>query len=149
MEKQLQQGIFPVKNGRKVSCMKSAVFKGKNVPRSSMDKQRSAMPNRHQLQSDRRHLFGNMITQTSSDLSNANHRTGVSFSFSKKAYLKLESSASVFSENTDDTHDCSKSPTYKVKRTVENCKCGRFASNDADLMKEEAVLSASNLEGFF
>ncbi|NP_001156695.1 zinc finger protein 804B [Mus musculus] len=148
MEKQLQQGIFPVKNGRKVSCMKSAVFKGKNVPRSSMDKERSAMPNRHQLQSDRRHLFGNMITQTSSDLSNANHRTGVSFSFSKKAYLKLESSASVFSENTDDTHDCSKSPTYKVKRTVENCKCGRFASNDADLMKEEAVLSASNLEGF-
>ncbi|GAB1289397.1 Zinc finger protein 804B [Apodemus speciosus] len=147
MEKQLQQGIFPVKNGRKVSCMKNALLKGKNVPRSTLDKQRSAVPNRQQLQTDRRHLFGNMITQTSSDLSNANHRTGVSFSFSKKAYLKLESSASVFSENTDDTHDCNKSPTYKVKRTVENCKCCRFAKDDADLTKEEGVLSSSHQEG--
>ncbi|XP_052028368.1 zinc finger protein 804B [Apodemus sylvaticus] len=147
MEKQLQQGIFPVKNGRKVSCMKSALLKGKNVPRSTMDKQRSSMPNRQQLQTDRRHLFGNMITQTSSDLSNANHRAGVSFSFSKKAYLKLESSASVFSENTDDAHDCNKSPTCKVKRRVENCNCCRFAKDDADLTKEEGVLSSSHLEG--
>ncbi|XP_031235838.1 zinc finger protein 804B [Mastomys coucha] len=147
MEKQLQQGIFPVKNGRKVSCMKSALLKGKNVPRSAMDKHRSAMPNRQQVQSDRRHLFGNMITQTSSDLTNASHRTGVSFSFSKKAYLKLESSASVFSENTDDMHDCNKSPTCKVKQTVENCKCCRFANDDADLTKEEGVLSSSHLEG--
>lgn len=151
MEKQLQQGIFPVKNGRKVSCMKSALLKGKNVPRSTMEKQRPAMPNRQQLQSDRQHLFGNLITQTSSDLSNANHRTGVSFSFSKKAYLKLESSASVFSENTDDAHDCNKSPTYKVKRTVEKCKCCRLAKEGADLgadlTKEEGVLSSNHLEG--
>ncbi|XP_028631912.1 zinc finger protein 804B [Grammomys surdaster] len=147
MEKQLQQGIFPVKNGRKISFMKSSLLKGKNVPRSTMDKQRPAMPNRQQLQSDRRHLFGNMIAQTSSDLRNENHRTGVSFSFSKKAYLKLESSASVFSENTDDTHDCNKSPTYKIKRTAENCKCCRLANDDGDLTKEEDVLSSSHLEG--
>ncbi|XP_055468496.1 zinc finger protein 804B [Psammomys obesus] len=148
MEKQLQQGIFPVKNGRKVSCMKSALLlKGKSVARSSMDKQRFATPSRQQLQSDRRHLFGNKTTQTSSDLGTASHRTGVSFSFSKKAYLKLESSASVFSENTEDTHECNKSPTYKVKQAVESCKCCRFASEDPDLPKKEGVISSSHLEG--
>ncbi|CAO2617544.1 Zinc finger protein 804B, partial [Lemmus lemmus] len=147
MEKQLQQGIFPVKNGRKVSCMKSTVLlKGKTLSRSTMEKQRFATPNRQQLQEDRRCLFGNRITQASSDLGNANHRTGVSFSFSKKAYLKLESSASVFSENTEDMHDCNKSPTYKVKQTVEECMCCRFANDDSHLTKEEGVISPSHLE---
>ncbi|XP_051030552.1 zinc finger protein 804B [Phodopus roborovskii] len=147
MEKQLQQGIFPVKNGRKISCMKSALIKGKNLSRSTMDKQRFATSNKQQLQPDRRYLFGNRITQTSSGLSNANHRTGVSFSFSKKAYLKLESSASVFSENTEDTLDCNKSPTYKVKHTVEKCMCCRFANEDPHLAKERGVISSSHLEG--
>ncbi|XP_005358356.1 zinc finger protein 804B [Microtus ochrogaster] len=148
MEKQLQQGIFPVKNGRKVSCMKSTLLlKGKTLPRSTMEKQRFATHNRQQLQADRRCLFGNRITQTSSDLSSANHKTGVSFSFSKKAYLKLESSASVFSENTEDTHECNKSPAYKVKQTVEECMCCRFANDDSHLTKEEGVISPSHLEG--
>nr|XP_020009074.1 LOW QUALITY PROTEIN: zinc finger protein 804B [Castor canadensis] len=147
MEKQLQQGIFSVKNGRKVSCMKSALLpKGKNLPRSTSDKQRFAMPNRHQLLSDRRYLFGNRIPQTSSDLSNANHRTGVSFSFSKKVHLKLESSASVFSENTEETHDCNKSPTYKTKQTIEKCKCCRFANEDTHLTKKDVNISSSHLE---
>lgn len=148
MEKQLQQGIFPVKNGRKDSCMKSTLLlKGKTLPRSTMEKQRFAASNRQQLQADRRCVFGNRIAQTSSDLGSANHRTGVSFSFSKKAYLKLESSASVFSENTEDMHDCNKSPTYKVKQTVEECMCCRFANDDSHLTKEEGVISPSHLEG--
>ncbi|XP_006170548.2 zinc finger protein 804B [Tupaia chinensis] len=148
IEKQLQQGIFPVKNGRKVSCMKSALLlKGKNLPRSISEKQRSTVPNRHQLQTDRRYLFGNRIAQTSSNLSNANHRTGVSFSFSRKVHLKLESSASVFSENTEETHDRSKSPIYKAKQTLEKCKCGRFANEDTHLTKEKDVnISPSHLE---
>ncbi|XP_027975865.1 zinc finger protein 804B [Eumetopias jubatus] len=148
IEKQLQQGIFPVKNGRKVSCMKSALLlKGKNLPRSISDKQRSTMQNRHQLQMDRRYLFGNRVPQASSDLSNANHRTGVSFSFSKKVHLKLESSASVFSENTEETHDCSKSPIYKAKQTAEKCKCRRFANEDTHLTKEKDInITPSHLE---
>ncbi|XP_059251740.1 zinc finger protein 804B [Mustela nigripes] len=140
IEKKLQQGIFPVKNGRKVSCMKSTLLlKGKNLPRSIADKQRSAMQNRHQLQTDRRYLFGNRVPQTSLDLSNANHRTGVSFSFSKKVHLKLESSASVFSENTEESHDCNKSPTYKAKQTAEKCKCRRFANENTQLAKEKDI----------
>ncbi|XP_047417418.1 zinc finger protein 804B [Sciurus carolinensis] len=148
IEKQIQQGIFPIKNGRKVSCMKSALLlKGKNLPRSASDKQRFSMSNRHQLQSDRRYLFGNRIPQTSSDLSNTNHRTGVSFSFSKKVHLKLESSASVFSENTEESHDCNKSPAYKAKQTMEKCKCCRFAKEDTHPAKEkEAHISPSHLE---
>nr|XP_060488410.1 zinc finger protein 804B [Panthera onca] len=148
IEKQLQQGIFPVKNGRKVSCMKSTLLlKGKNLPRSISDKQRPTMQNRHQLPMDRRYLFGNRVPQTSSDLSNANHRTGVSFSFSKKVHLKLESSASVFSENTEETHDCNKSPSYKAKETAEKCKCRRFASEDVPLTKEKDInITPSHLE---
>ncbi|XP_006099147.1 zinc finger protein 804B [Myotis lucifugus] len=145
IEKQLQQGIFPVKSGRKVSCLKSALLlKGKNLPRSIADKQRPAVPNRHQLQTDRLYLFGKRVPQTSSDLSNANHRTGVSFSFSKKVHVKLESSASVFSENTEETHECNKSPTYKTKRTVEQCKCRGFASASTHLPKEEDRRSSSS-----
>ncbi|XP_057588194.1 zinc finger protein 804B [Hippopotamus amphibius kiboko] len=148
IEKQLQQGIFPVKNGRKVSYMKSALLlKGKNISRSISDKQRSTTPNRHQLQTDRRCLFGNRVPQTSSDLSNVSHRTGVSFSFSKKVHLKLESSASVFSENTEETHDCNKSPIYETKQTAEKCTCCRFANEDTHLTKEKDInISSSHLE---
>ncbi|XP_070364139.1 zinc finger protein 804B [Equus asinus] len=146
IEKQLQQGIFPVKNGRKVSCMKNALLlKGKNLSRAIADKQRSTMPNRHELQTDKRYLSGSRVPQTSSDLSNANHRTGVSFSFSKKVHLKLESSASVFSETTEEIHD-SKSPIYKTK-TAEKCKCHRFANEDTHLTKEKDInISPSHLE---
>ncbi|XP_006190393.1 zinc finger protein 804B isoform X1 [Camelus ferus] len=148
IEKQLQQGIFPVKNGRKISCMKSALLlKGKNLSRSISDKQWSTTPNRHQLQTDRRYLFGNRVPQTSSDLSGANHRTGVSFSFSKKVHLKLESSASVFSENTEESHDCNKSPVYKTKQTAEKCTCCRFANEETRLSKEkDRNISPSHLE---
>ncbi|XP_055277011.1 zinc finger protein 804B [Moschus berezovskii] len=145
IEKQLQQGIFPVKNGRKVSCMKNALLlKGKNLSRSIADKQRYTTANRHQLQTDPCRLFGNRVPQTSSDLNNANHRTGVSFSFSKKVHLKLESSASVFSENTEETHDCSKSPIYKTKSTAEKCMCCRFANEDTHFTKEKDINISSN-----
>ncbi|KAM7121057.1 zinc finger protein 804B [Molossus nigricans] len=148
IEKQLQQGIFPVKNGRKVSCVKGALLlKGKNLSRSISDKQRSTMLSRHQLQTDRLYLFGKRVPQTSSDLTNADHRTGVSFSFSKKVHVKLESSASVFSENAEETHDCNTSHFYKAKQTVEKCKCRRFANEGAHLSKEEDInISSSHLE---
>ncbi|XP_071071279.1 zinc finger protein 804B isoform X2 [Dasypus novemcinctus] len=119
--------------------MKSALLiKGKNLPSSISDKQRPIMPNRHQLQTDRCYLFGNQVSQTSSDRSSVNHRTGVSFSFSKKVHLKLESSASVFSENTEENHDCNKSPIYKTKQTLEKYKCCTLAK-DIHFTKEKDV----------
>ncbi|XP_063099230.1 zinc finger protein 804B [Cavia porcellus] len=148
IEKQVQQGIFPVKSGRKVSCMKSALLlKGKNISRSSSDKPRFTMTNRHLLPSDRRCLFGNRIPHAPSNLSNANHRTSISFSFSKKMHLKLESSAPVFRENTEETHDCNISPTYKTKQTMEKCEYCRYAKEDMHLTKEEdRSISPSSLE---
>ncbi|XP_006834459.1 PREDICTED: zinc finger protein 804B-like [Chrysochloris asiatica] len=148
IEKHLQQEISPIKNGRKASCMKSALpLKGKTLPRNTSEKQRSAMPNRHQLVTDRRYLFGNRIPQTSPDPSDVSHRTGVSFSFSKKVHLKLESSASVFSENTEETHDCNKSPTSKINHTTEKCQCCTFVNEDTNLTKEKDVnVSSSHLE---
>ncbi|XP_004702857.1 zinc finger protein 804B [Echinops telfairi] len=123
IEKQLLQGVFPVKNGRKASFMKGALLlKGKSLPRSIADRQRSTVSNRHPLPTDRRYLFGSQIPQTSPAPSNGSHRTSVSFSFSKKVHLKLESSASVFSENTEDTHDCNKSSTPKTHPAAEKCK---------------------------
>lgn len=146
LEKQLHQGIYPVKNGRKKSCMKNTL-QGKNLSRCISNKQRTTMPNRHELQKDRHYLFGNQVQQTSSDFSNANHRTGVSFSFSKKVHLKLESSASVFSENPEETYDCNKSPMYKTKQTAEKCKCCRFANENTHFTKEKNINnSPSHLE---
>ncbi|XP_007938050.1 zinc finger protein 804B [Orycteropus afer afer] len=148
IEKQLQQGIFPIKNGRKTSFMKSALLlKGKSLPRSISDKQRSTMPNRHPLPTDRRYLFGNQSPQTSPDPRNVSHRTGVSFSFSKKVHLKLESSASVFSENAEETHDCNKSPFYKTNQTAEKCKCCMFTNEDTQITMEQDInISPSHLE---
>ncbi|XP_008049815.1 zinc finger protein 804B-like, partial [Carlito syrichta] len=56
------------------------------------------------------------------------------------------SSASVFSENTEEANDC-KSPMYKTKQTAEECKCCRFAKDDTHFTKEEDVnISPSHLE---
>ncbi|XP_005388039.1 PREDICTED: zinc finger protein 804B [Chinchilla lanigera] len=151
IEKQIQQGIFPVKSGRKISCIKSTLLlKGKSIPRSTSDKQRFTLPTRHQLPSDRRCWFGNRTPHTPSDLSNANHRTGISFSFSKKVHLKLESSAPVFRENTEETHDCKKSPTYKTQQTVEKCEYCRFAKEDVHFTKDkDRSISPTPLESVF
>ncbi|XP_004647848.1 zinc finger protein 804B [Octodon degus] len=151
IEKQIQQGIFPVKNGRKISCLKSALLlKGKNIPRSASDKQRFTLSNRHQLPSDRCCLFGNRIPHTPAELSTANHRTGISFSFSKKVHLKLESSAPVFRENTEETQDCNKSPTYKTKPSVEKCEYCRFSKGEVHVTKQEdRSISPHPLESVF
>ncbi|KFO21190.1 Zinc finger protein 804B [Fukomys damarensis] len=134
IEKQIHQGIFSVKSSRKVPCMKSALLlKGKNIPRNIPDRQRFTVHPRHQLPSDGLCLFGSRIPHTPSGLGNASPRTGISFSFSKKVHLKLESSAPAFRESTEETYDCNKSPTYKKKQTMEKCKCCRFAKEDARL----------------
>ncbi|XP_015213713.1 G patch domain-containing protein 8 isoform X2 [Lepisosteus oculatus] len=52
----------------------------------------------------------------------SNQRAGVSFCFSKKAQLKLESSASVFSDNTEESNDRENPPTHKVKQTLETLR---------------------------
>ncbi|CAI9597864.1 unnamed protein product [Staurois parvus] len=59
---------------------------------------------------------GNQTQQPPSNSSNVNSRAGVSFCFSKKALLKLDSSASVFNESTEEANECSQFFHHKEKQ---------------------------------
>ncbi|XP_068942216.1 zinc finger protein 804B [Petaurus breviceps papuanus] len=132
-ERQFQQEVIPFKDGRNAGYMKSSVlFKGKNIPRSISSK-RQVTQSRRLFQAERHYLFGSRVLQPLSDGSNPCHRTGVSFSFSKKTHLKLESSASVFNENTEETCECAKSPTHKAKQTTVSWKGCTFSDGDMAL----------------
>uniref|UniRef100_A0A8C3RTA0 Zinc finger protein 804B n=1 Tax=Chelydra serpentina TaxID=8475 RepID=A0A8C3RTA0_CHESE len=122
-KQQLQEGIFIDKNGRITPGTKSMVLcEGQSRSRSMLEKQQALTLSRHQLHMERPCSLGNQASQAFSDGTNISHRTGVSFSFSKKAHLKLESSASVFSENTEEAYDGSESPNHKTKQTPEGCQ---------------------------
>ncbi|CAM4595802.1 unnamed protein product [Lepidochelys kempii] len=117
-KQQLQEGIFIDKNGRITAGTKSMVVcEGQSRSRSMLEKQQALTLSRHQSHTERPCSLGNEASQAFSDGTNISHRTGVSFSFSKKAHLKLESSASVFSENTEEAYDGSESPNHKTKQT--------------------------------
>ncbi|CAM5093869.1 unnamed protein product [Eretmochelys imbricata] len=117
-KQQLQEGIFIDKNGRITAGTKSMVVcEGQSRSRSMLEKQQALTLSRHQSHTERPCSLGNQASQAFSDGTNISHRTGVSFSFSKKAHLKLESSASVFSENTEEAYDGSESPNHKTKQT--------------------------------
>ncbi|KAK2536400.1 Znf804b [Columba guinea] len=45
-------------------------------------------------------------------------------------HLKLESSASVFSENSEEGNDCSESPNHKAKQALEGCRSGTVLEED-------------------
>ncbi|KAM5157868.1 zinc finger protein 804B [Mantella aurantiaca] len=60
--------------------------------------------------------MGNQTQQPPSNSSNANSRAGVSFCFSKKALLKLDSSASVFNESTEEANECGQFFHHKEKQ---------------------------------
>ncbi|XP_074802061.1 zinc finger protein 804B isoform X1 [Natator depressus] len=122
-KQQLQEGIFIDKNGRITAGTKSMVVcEGQSRSRSMLEKQQALTLSRHQSHTERPCSLGNQASQAFSDGTNISHRTGVSFSFSKKAHLKLESSASVFSENTEEVYDGSESPNHKTKQTPDGCQ---------------------------
>ncbi|XP_037746666.2 LOW QUALITY PROTEIN: zinc finger protein 804B [Chelonia mydas] len=122
-KQQLQEGIFIDKNGRITAGTKSMVVcEGQSRSRSMLEKQQALTLSRHQSHTERPCSLGNQASQAFSDGTNISHRTGVSFSFSKKAHLKLESSASVFSENTEEAYDGSESPHHKTKQTPDGCQ---------------------------
>ncbi|XP_038247411.2 LOW QUALITY PROTEIN: zinc finger protein 804B [Dermochelys coriacea] len=122
-KQQLQEGIFIDKNGRITAGTKSMVVcEGQSRSRSMLEKQQALTLSRHQSHTERLCSLGNQASQAFSDGTNISHRTGVSFSFSKKAHLKLESSASVFSENTEEAYDGGESPNHKTKQTPDGCQ---------------------------
>ncbi|NWV17685.1 Z804B protein, partial [Origma solitaria] len=118
-KQQSPDGIFLYKGGKfTASSQRTITSEGQGFSRSFLEKQQLII-SRHHPPSERHHAPGNRVSQMFPDSTNTSQRAGVSFSFSKKVSLKLESSASVFSENSEEGNDCSESPNHKRKQVLE------------------------------
>ncbi|XP_061442563.1 zinc finger protein 804B [Rhineura floridana] len=94
---------------------------GQSLTSSTSEKQQEPLLSKNQSCIETHPLLRNHISSAFSCSANACNRAGVSFSFSKKVHLKLESSASVFSENMEEAYDCIRSPRHKAKQGPEEC----------------------------
>ncbi|KAM9574518.1 zinc finger protein 804B [Guaruba guarouba] len=131
MEKQQSpDSIFLCKGSKfTASSQRTAMSEGHGFSSSVIEKQQLVI-SRHQSPTERQHALGNQVPQMFPDSTNTSQRAGVSFSFSKKVPLKLESSASVFSENSEEGNDCSESLNHKTKQALESCLSGTFSEED-------------------
>ncbi|NXY68051.1 Z804B protein, partial [Glareola pratincola] len=129
-KQQSPDGIFLYKGGKfTASSQRTATSEGQGFSSSVLEKQQFII-SRHQYPTERPHGLGNQVSQVFPDSTNASQRAGVSFSFSKKVPLKLESSASVFSENSEEGYDCSESPNHKAKQAFEGFHSGTLLEED-------------------
>ncbi|XP_021241098.1 zinc finger protein 804B [Numida meleagris] len=131
VEKQQSPGGFFLYKGGKVTAksQSTTTSTGQGFSSSVLEKQQLII-SRHQSPTERLHILGNQVSQVFPDGTNASQRAGVSFSFSKKVPLKLESSASVFSENSEEGNDYSESPNHKTKQALESCRSGLHLEED-------------------
>ncbi|XP_051466779.1 zinc finger protein 804B [Apus apus] len=131
MEKQQPpDGIFLCKSSKfAANSQRIATSEGLDFSSSLVEKQQ-LINSRHQSPPGGPHALRNQASQVFPDNTNISQRAGVSFSFSKKVPLKLESSASVFSENSEEGNDCSESPNHKTKQTVDGCHSGTLLGED-------------------
>ncbi|NXL90676.1 Z804B protein, partial [Alectura lathami] len=137
-KQQSSDGVFLYKGGKVTATSQSTTTReGQGFSSSILAKQQLII-SRHQSPSERPHAPGNQVSQAFPDSTNASQRAGVSFSFSKKVPLKLESSASVFSENSEEGNDCSESTNHKTKQALESCHSGTLL--------EEAVKTSLDKE---
>ncbi|NWZ37703.1 Z804B protein, partial [Brachypodius atriceps] len=119
-KQQSPDGIFLYKGSKfTASSQRTSTSEGQGFSKSILEKQQLII-SRHHPPTERHHALGNHVSQMFPDSNNASQRAGVSFSFSKKVPLKLESSASVFSENSEEGNDC-ESHNHKKKQTIEGC----------------------------
>ncbi|NXB33862.1 Z804B protein, partial [Eulacestoma nigropectus] len=120
-KQQSPDGIFLYKGSKlTASSQRTITSEGQGFSKSILEKKQLII-SRHHTPTERRHALGNHISQLFPDSTSTSQRAGVSFSFSKKVPLKLESSASVFSENSEEGNDCSESPNHKKNQAVEGC----------------------------
>ncbi|NWT28592.1 Z804B protein, partial [Cardinalis cardinalis] len=155
-KQQTPDGIFLYKGSKfAASSQRTTTSEGQGFSKSILEKQQLII-SRHHPPTERQHALGNHISQKFPHSNNTSQRAGVSFSFSKKVPLKLESSASVFSENCEEGNDYSKSPNHKKKQTIEGCHSVTLLEEQlkASLDKESLIAqdqmdldnSASSLE---
>uniref|UniRef100_A0A8C8BE56 Zinc finger protein 804B n=1 Tax=Otus sunia TaxID=257818 RepID=A0A8C8BE56_9STRI len=131
MEKQQSpDGIFLYKGSKfTASSQRTDTSEGQGFSSSVLEKQQLII-SRHQSPTERTHALGNQVSHVFPDSTNTSPRAGVSFSFSKKVPLKLESSASVFSETSEEGNDCGESPNHKTKQGLEGCRSGMLLEED-------------------
>ncbi|NXG70574.1 Z804B protein, partial [Baryphthengus martii] len=132
MEKQQSPDDIFLYKGSKFTARseRTATSEGQGFSRNMLEKQQLII-SRHQSPTERPLALGNQVLQVFPDSTNTFQRAGVSFSFSKKVPLKLESSASVFSENSEEGNYRSESPNHKTKQALEGCR--------SDMLLEERV----------
>ncbi|KFQ70698.1 Zinc finger protein 804B, partial [Phaethon lepturus] len=129
-KQQSPDGIFLCKGSKfTASSQRTATSEGQGFSNAVLEKQQLII-SRHQSPAERLHVLGNQVSQVFPDSTNASQRVGVSFSFSKKVPLKLESSASVFSENSEEGNDCSESLNHKTKQALDSCRSGTLLEED-------------------
>ncbi|NXE19567.1 Z804B protein, partial [Ardeotis kori] len=129
-KQQSPDGIFLYKEGKfTASTQRTTMSEGQGFSSNVLEKQQLII-SRHQSSTERPHALGNQVSQVFPEGTNTSQRAGVSFSFSKKVPLKLESSASVFSENSEEGNDCSESPNHKRKQALESCCSGTPLEED-------------------
>ncbi|NXH81690.1 Z804B protein, partial [Edolisoma coerulescens] len=120
-KQQSPDGIFLYKGSKfTASSQRTITSEGQGFSKSILEKKQLII-SRHHPPTERHHALGNHVSQMFPESTNTSQRAGVSFSFSKKVPLKLESSASVFSENSEEGNDCSESPNHKKKQAIEGC----------------------------
>ncbi|XP_041264307.1 zinc finger protein 804B [Onychostruthus taczanowskii] len=120
-KQQSPDGIFLYKGSKfTANSQRTITSEGQGFSKSILEKQQLII-SRHHPPAERHHALGNHISQMFPYSNSTSQRAGVSFSFSKKVPLKLESSASVFSENCEEGNDYSESPNHKKKQTIEGC----------------------------
>ncbi|XP_054241118.1 zinc finger protein 804B [Indicator indicator] len=135
-------GILLCKGGKvPASSQRSSRREGQGFSSSVLGKQQLII-SRHQSPTERAHRTGGHISQVFPDSTNTSPRAGVSFSFSKKVPLKLESSASLFSENSEEGTDCSECLSQKAKQALEGCRSGMLLEEEgtASLDKGPAIM---------
>ncbi|XP_060104449.1 zinc finger protein 804B [Heteronotia binoei] len=93
---------------------------GQILASGTSEKQQELAISKNQPCMERCHVLRNHLSPAFPCGTNACNRAGVSFSFSKKVHLKLESSASVFSENLEEAYDCTGSPRRTVKQSSQD-----------------------------
>ncbi|OCT73986.1 hypothetical protein XELAEV_18032948mg [Xenopus laevis] len=112
-----QNAIFPSKDGITSNSRCTVVCKGDPVSSSAIaENKEDIIFGRDIMNKSRCCYVGNQTQLSFTNNSSVNNRTGVSFCFSKKALQKLDSSASVFNESTEDINDCSQFFNHKAKQ---------------------------------
>ncbi|XP_072186127.1 zinc finger protein 804B isoform X1 [Excalfactoria chinensis] len=130
VEKQQSPDAFFLYKGGKVTTKSQSTTTSTGQSFSSSILEKQQLISRHQSSTERLHVLGNQVSQVFPNSSSASQRAGVSFSFSKKVPLKLESSASVFSENSEEGNDYSESPNHKTKQNLESFRSGVHLEED-------------------